>query len=58
MSYSDRYMKLLYSPLNFTLKEIMNPCRDLQGWHAHISYRPAKDPANPGEMMAVVLVKD
>jgi len=56
--YSDRYMKLLYSPLNFTLKEIMNPCRDLQGWHARISYRPAKDPANPGEMMAVVLVKD
>jgi len=56
--YSDRYMKLLYSPLNFTLKENMNPCRDLQGWHARISYRPAKDPANPGEMMAVVLIKD
>jgi hypothetical protein len=56
--YSDRYMKLLYSPLNFTLKENMNPCRDLQGWQARISYRPAKDPANPGEMMAVVLVKD
>jgi len=56
--YSDRYMKLLYSALNFTLKENMNPCRDLEGWHARISYRPAKDPANPGEMMAVVLVKD
>jgi len=56
--YSDRYMKLLYSPLNFTLKENINPCRDLQAWHARISYRPAKDPANPGEMMAVVLVKD
>ena len=56
--YSDRYTKLLYSPLNFTLKENMNPCRDLEGWHARISYRPAEDPANPGEMMAVVLIKD
>jgi hypothetical protein len=56
--YSDRYMKLFYSALNFTLEENMNPCRDLQGWHARISYRPAKDPANPGEMMAVLLVKD
>jgi hypothetical protein len=56
--YSDRYMKLFYSALDFTLKENMNPCRDLEGWHARISYRPAKDPANPGEMMAVVLVKD
>jgi tetratricopeptide (TPR) repeat protein len=56
--YSDRYMKLLYSALNFTPKETMNPCRDLQGWHARISYRPAKDKVSPGEMMAVVLVKD
>jgi tetratricopeptide (TPR) repeat protein len=56
--YSDRYMKLFYSALNFTLEENMNPCRDLQGWHARISYRPAKDPANAGEMMAVLLVKD
>jgi hypothetical protein len=56
--YSDRYTKLFYSALNFTLKENMNPCRDLEGWHASISYRPAKDPANPGEMMAVVLIKD
>jgi hypothetical protein len=54
--YSDRYQELLYTALNFTLKERVNPCRDLQGWHARLSYRPAQDPANPGEMMAVVLV--
>jgi len=54
--YSDRYQELLYTALNFTLKGTLNPCRDLTGWHARISYRPAKDPANPGEMMAVVLV--
>jgi hypothetical protein len=54
--YSDRYQELLYTALNFTLKGNINPCRDLQGWHARISYRPAQDPANPGEMMAVVLV--
>jgi hypothetical protein len=54
--YSDRYQELLYTALNFTLKERVNPCRDLTGWHARLSYRPAQDPANPGEMMAVVLV--
>ena len=43
---------------NDPVKENLDACPDLQGWRARISYRPAADPANPGEMMAVVLVKE
>jgi tetratricopeptide (TPR) repeat protein len=56
--YSDRYLKILYSALNFTPKGILNPCKELKGWRARISYRPAKGDTQQGEMMGVVLVKD
>jgi tetratricopeptide (TPR) repeat protein len=56
--YSDRYLKILYSALNFTPKGILNPCKELKGWRARISYRPAKGDTQQGEMMGVVLIKD
>jgi tetratricopeptide (TPR) repeat protein len=56
--YSDNYFKIPYSALNFTPKGILNPCTDIKGWHARITYRPAKGQATQGEMGAVGLVKD
>ncbi len=56
--YSDNYFKIPYSALNFTPKGILDPCTDIKGWHARITYHPAKGQATQGEMGAVVLVKD
>jgi tetratricopeptide (TPR) repeat protein len=56
--YSDRYQKILYSALDFTPKGIFNPCKELKGWRARISYRPSKEDPQQGEMMGVVLIKD
>ena len=56
--YSDNYPKIPYSALNFTPKGILNPCTDINGWHARITYRPAKGQAKRGEMVAIGLVKD
>jgi hypothetical protein len=56
--YSDNYLKIPYSALNFTPKGILNPCIDIKGWHARITYRPAKDQAKQGEMVAVGLPKN
>ena len=56
--YSDSYLKIPYSALNFMPKAILNPCVDMKGWHAHITYRPAKGQLNQGEIVAVELVKN
>jgi Tfp pilus assembly protein PilF len=56
--YSDSYLKIPYSALNFTPKGILNPCVDIKGQHARITYRPAKSQPNQGEMVAVELVRD
>ncbi|HME01011.1 MAG TPA: DUF1570 domain-containing protein [Terriglobia bacterium] len=56
--YSDSYLKIPYSALNYTPKGILNPCVDMKGWHARITYHPAKGQPRQGEMVAVELVKD
>jgi hypothetical protein len=56
--YSDKYMKILYSALNYTPTGILDPCVDMKGWHARITYHPAKAQPNQGEMVAVDLIKD
>ena len=56
--YSDNYLKIPFSALNFTPKGILNPCIDIIGWHARITYRPAKGQAKQGEMVAIGFSKN
>jgi len=56
--YSDNYLKIPYSALNFTPKGILNPCVDIKGRHARITYRPAKGQPKQGEMVTVELAKN
>ena len=56
--YSDNYFKVTFSALNFTPHGILNPCTDIKGWHAHITFHPAKGLARQGEIVAVGLAKD
>jgi hypothetical protein len=56
--YSDNYLKIPFSALNFTPKGILNPCADIKGWHARITYHPAKGQAKQGEMVVVDLTKN
>lgn len=59
--YSDDYLHVEYSALNFIPKGILNPCIDMKGRHARITYHPAKGPPKQGqpagEMAEVQLVK-
>jgi len=55
--YSDNYPAISYTALNFTPKGILNPCMALKGWHARVTYHPAKDQPNEGEMVAVGLAQ-
>ncbi len=56
--YSDKYLKIPYTALNYTPKGIMNPCTDLIGRHARITYHPAKKQITQGELVAVELMKN
>jgi hypothetical protein len=56
--YSDRYPEISYGAANYTPQGVLDPCVDLKGRHARITYHPAKCRPNWGEMMAVELVKD
>jgi len=55
--YSENYYKIPFSALNFTPQGVMNPCSDLKGLHAHITYHPAKDHPEQGEIVDVRLTK-
>jgi tetratricopeptide (TPR) repeat protein len=56
--YSDDYLKIPYSALNFQPKGILNPCTDVKGWHARVTYHPSKNQAKQGEMLVVGLFKN
>jgi hypothetical protein len=55
--YHDTYYKIPFSALNYTPQGILNPCTDIKGMRAHITYRPAKDHPEQGEIVSVQLVK-
>jgi len=55
--YSSNYYKIPFSALNFTPAGIMNPCSDLKGMHAHVTYRPEKAHPEQGEIVSVQLTK-
>jgi tetratricopeptide (TPR) repeat protein len=56
--YSDNRRRMVYANLNFQPKSILHPCFDIKGWHARITYHPAKAQEGQGEMVAVELIKD
>jgi tetratricopeptide (TPR) repeat protein len=56
--FSDNYLKISYSALNFAPAGILNPCADIKGWHARVTYHPAKDQPNQGEILVMGLVKN
>jgi tetratricopeptide (TPR) repeat protein len=55
--FSDHYMQIPYNAINFTPQGIMNPCTDPKGWHARITYHPAKTEPAQGEMLEVGFIK-
>ncbi len=55
--YSDNYYGVSFSALNFTPEGVMNPCKDLNGMKATISYRPAKEHPDEGEIEDVQVRK-
>jgi hypothetical protein len=56
--FSDNYFDISFSALNFTPHGVLNPCKDIKGWHARVAYHPAKGQPLGGEIMAVGLMKD
>ena len=56
--FNDNYLKITYSALNYTPQGILNPCADMKGRHARITYHAAQGQPNQGEMVAVELVKN
>ena len=56
--FSDNYLKIAYRAVNYNPEGILNPCVGMKGWHARITYHPAKSQQNQGEMVAVELVKE
>ena len=55
--YSDNYFKVVYSALNYTPQGILNPCSDLKGMRGQITYHPAQNHPEQGEIVAVQLRK-
>jgi tetratricopeptide (TPR) repeat protein len=55
--YSDNYFKIPYSALNYTPQGILNPCVDMTGMRAHITYHRTKDDPKQGEIVEVQLLK-
>ncbi len=56
--YSDNYFKVTFSALNFIPHGILNPCTDIKGWHARVTFHPTKGRPMQGEIVAVGLAKD
>ena len=56
--YSDNYLKIPYSALNFQPQGVLNPCTGVEGWHARVTYHPSKGQASQGEMLEVGFLKN
>jgi tetratricopeptide (TPR) repeat protein len=54
--FTDNYFKIPYAALNFTPVGTLNPCTDIKGQHAKITYHPAKNQPNQGEILEVGLI--
>ena len=53
--YSDSYKKVPIRALKYGPQGVVNPCVDMNGWSARITYHPAEGQANQGELVAVDL---
>jgi hypothetical protein len=53
--FSDNYFTVAYNALNYTPEKILNPCTDLKGRHASVTYHPTKGQANQGEVLEIGL---
>jgi len=51
--YSDNFYKIPFTALNFTPKGVLNPCSDLKGLTARVTYHPSKDHPEQGEITDV-----
>jgi tetratricopeptide (TPR) repeat protein len=56
--YTDQYLKIPYYALNFTPQGILNPCTDIKGLHARVTYHPVKGQPNQGEVVEIVLTRN
>jgi len=51
--YNDNYFRIPYNAINFNPTGALNPCTDLQGSRARVTFHPARDPAKPGEIVEI-----
>jgi tetratricopeptide (TPR) repeat protein len=55
--YSNNYYKVNFFAVNFTLKRNLNPCRDLAGLKARVTYSETSDTMTDGQIVAMELSK-
>ena len=55
--YSNNYMKIDITALNFTPSASMNPCADFEGRKVRIEYAGSSDNTVDGQVLAIVLHK-
>ena len=55
--YSNNYMKIDLTALNFTPARDMNPCKDFEGMKARVQYAESSDKTVDGQVIAVELKK-
>jgi Tfp pilus assembly protein PilF len=55
--YSNNYFKVDFTAANFTPKQDIHPCADLEGFKARIEYSPVSDKSVDGQIASVQLSK-
>jgi len=55
--YTDNYYNLDLTALGFTPKAEMNPCRDLEGFKARVTYTDSSDKSVDGQAVSIELRK-
>jgi tetratricopeptide (TPR) repeat protein len=55
--YSDNYFKVAFTAANFTPKEDIHPCADLEGLKARVEYSAVSDKSVDGQIASVQLSK-
>jgi tetratricopeptide (TPR) repeat protein len=56
--YNNNYFKIDFTTLGVTLKDDMNPCKDIEGMKAQVQYVESSDKSVDGQAMAIELRKE
>jgi len=56
--YNNDYFKIDFTTLGVTLKDDMNPCKDIEGMNAQVQYVESSDKTVDGQVLAIELRKE